>query len=127
MENHKLVMPEHLNHYGFLFGGNLLKWVDEYAYIAAAMEYPGSNFVTIGMDKVEFRKSVRQGTILIFLVDPIGRGKTSLRYSVHVYRGDTHEYDNLIFSTTVAFVRVDHEGRKTPLPPPSETLPTDEN
>ena len=117
MENHKLVMPEHLNHYGFLFGGNLLKWVDEYAYIAAAMEYPGSNFVTIGMDNVEFRKSVRQGTILIFLVEPVSRGKTSLQYSVYVYRGDTNEYDNLIFSTTVAFVRVDKEGRKKPLPP----------
>lgn len=118
MENHKLVMPEHLNHYGFLFGGNLLKWVDEYAYIAAAMEYPGSNFVTIGMDKVEFRKSVRQGTILIFLVDPISRGRTSLQYSVYVYRGDTNEYDNLIFSTTVAFVHVDQDGKKIPLPPP---------
>ena len=119
MENHKLVMPEHLNHYGFLFGGTLLKWVDEYAYIAAAMEYPGSNFVTIGMDKVEFRKSVRQGTILIFLVEPISRGNTSLKYSVHVYRGDTSEYDNLIFSTSVTFVRIDEEGRKIPLPPPT--------
>jgi acyl-CoA hydrolase len=119
MENHKLVMPEHLNHYGFLFGGTLLKWVDEYAYIAAAMEYPGSNFVTIAMDKVEFRKSVRQGTILIFLVEPVSRGKTSLQYSVYVYRGDTNEYDNLIFSTTVAFVRVDEAGRKKPLPPPT--------
>ena len=77
MENHKLVMPEHLNHYGFLFGGHLLKWVDEYAYIAAAIEYPGSNFVTIGMDEVEFRKSVRQGTILRFIVEQIRRGKTS--------------------------------------------------
>ena len=119
MENHKLVMPEHLNHYGFLFGGNLLKWVDEYAYIAAAMEYPDSNFVTIGMDKVEFRKSVRQGSILIFLVEPISRGKTSLQYSVYVFRGDTNEYDNLIFSTTVTFVRIDEEGRKTQLPPPT--------
>ena len=112
-------MPEHLNHYGFLFGGTLLKWVDEYAYIAAAMEYPGSNFVTIGMDKVEFRRSVRQGTILIFLVEPIKRGNTSLQYSVHVYKGDTNEYDNLIFSTTVAFVSIDEEGRKKPLPPPT--------
>ena len=50
MENHRLVLPEHLNHYGFLFGGHLLKWVDEFAYIAATIEYPGYNFVTIGMD-----------------------------------------------------------------------------
>jgi acyl-CoA hydrolase len=83
------------------------------------MEYPGSNFVTIGMDKVEFRRSVRQGTILIFLVEQTSRGKTSLQYSVHVYRGDTSEYDNLIFSTDVTFVRIDEEGKKIPLPPPA--------
>lgn len=28
METYKLVLPEHLNPYGYLFGGNLLKWVD---------------------------------------------------------------------------------------------------
>ncbi len=74
MENHKLVLPEYLNHFGFLFGGYLLKWVDEYAWIAASLDYPGSNFVTIAMDKVEFRKSVRKGTILKFrrkYVDPV--------------------------------------------------------
>lgn len=31
MENFTLVRPEHLNHHGYLFGGVLLKWVDEYA------------------------------------------------------------------------------------------------
>ena len=45
MENHRLVLPEHLNHYGFLFGGHLLKWVDEFAYIAATIEYPNFTFV----------------------------------------------------------------------------------
>ena len=29
MESYKVVRPEHLNHYGYLFGGFLLKWVDE--------------------------------------------------------------------------------------------------
>ena len=43
MDNHKLVMPEHLNHYGYLFGGNLLQWVDEYAYIANVPEHPGKH------------------------------------------------------------------------------------
>ena len=115
MENHKLVMPQHLNHYGFLFGGDLLKWVDEYAYIAATVEYSDSNFVTIGMDKVEFRKSVRQGTILIFIVEKIKEGITSVQYLVHVYRGKKKERDSLIFSTTVTLVRIDKNGRKTPL------------
>ena len=29
MENYKLVMPEDLNHHGFLFGGRMLQWVSE--------------------------------------------------------------------------------------------------
>lgn len=51
MESYKLVLPEHLNHYGYLFGGYLLQWVDETAYIAATLDYPGSNFVTVAMDR----------------------------------------------------------------------------
>jgi acyl-CoA hydrolase len=85
MENHKLVLPEHLNHFGYLFGGNLLKWVDEYAWIAASLDHPGCHFVTIAMDKVEFRKSVKEGTILKFTAEKIKQGNTSVQYSVNVY------------------------------------------
>ncbi len=67
MENYKLVTPGNLNHYGFLFGGDLLKWIDEYAWIDATLEYPDCNFVTLAMDNVDFRKSVREGTILKIL------------------------------------------------------------
>jgi len=28
-ENHRLVLSEDLNQYGFLFGGRLLSWVDD--------------------------------------------------------------------------------------------------
>lgn len=115
MENHKLVLPEHLNHYGFLFGGHLLKWVDEFAYIAASMEYPGYNFVTIGMNKVEFKKSVLQGTILKFMVEKTNEGVTSVQYLVHVYRSNNLEESNFIFSTRVTFVRVDEHGNKITL------------
>ena len=33
INQYKLVLPEHLNHYGYLFGGNMLKWADEYSWI----------------------------------------------------------------------------------------------
>ena len=78
MENHKLVLPGDLNQDGFLFGGNLLKLVDEYAWIAATLEYPGCIFVTVGMDKVEFKKTVREGVILKFNVERFRAGKTSV-------------------------------------------------
>jgi acyl-CoA hydrolase len=112
MENHKLVLPEHLSHYGYLFGGYLLKWVDEYAWIAATLDYPGCNFVTVGLDEVEFKKSVKGGTILRFLVEEAKRGSTSVQYRVNVFRGQ----DDLIFSTHVTLVSIDEQGKKAPLP-----------
>ena len=66
MESYKVVRPEHLNHFGYLFGGFLLKWVDEISWIAASRDYPGCSFVTVTMDKVEFRRGVHQGTVLRF-------------------------------------------------------------
>ncbi len=116
MENHKLVLPEHLNHFGYLFGGNLLKWVDEYAWIAASLDYPGCNFVTIAMDSVEFRKSVMVGTILRFSISRKEAGRTSVQYNVCVYRSPGHSREQeLIFSNTVTFVNVNKNGRKSPI------------
>ena len=113
MENYKLVLPEHLNQFGYLFGGNLLKWVDEIAWIAATLDFPGCNFVTIGMDKVEFRKSIKEGSILRFLVERAELGKTSVRYYVNVFKGDIESGDvKGVFSTQVTFVCVDREGNK---------------
>ena len=117
MENHKLVLPENLNQYGFLFGGYLLKWGDEYAWIAASLDYPDCNFVTIGMDKVEFNRTVKNGTILRFKVDKVKQGNTSVKYSVEVVSGRSRRGgEDLIFSTRVTFVRVDESGKKISLP-----------
>jgi len=46
MTSYKLVMPGDLNHYGFLFGGKMLMWVDEIAWMAVSGDYPGQHFVT---------------------------------------------------------------------------------
>ncbi|RJR16839.1 MAG: acyl-CoA thioesterase [Nitrospiraceae bacterium] len=116
MENHKLVLPGNLNHYGYLFGGDLLKWVDEYAWIAATLEYPDCNFVTLGMDKVLFKKSIREGTILKFIIEKTKEGNTSVQYLVRVYRANHAAMNDVIFSTHVTLVRIGQNGQKAPLP-----------
>ena len=68
MNHRKLVLPEHLNSQGSLFGGYLLKWLDEFAYITARLEFPGRRFVTIAMNNVEFRHPIHSGQILRFQV-----------------------------------------------------------
>ena len=113
METHRLVLPADLNHYGFLFGGNLLAWVDEASWIAASLDFPHALFVTVGMDRVEFHHSVRQGTILGIQCERVKQGTTSVTYAVEVRDRKSHK--DPIFSTNVSFVRVDEEGRKKPL------------
>jgi len=111
--NYKLVMPEHLNHYGFLFGGNLLKWIDEVAWVAASIDYPGCHLVTIALDRVEFKKSARDGSILRFETERVREGRTSVSYEVTVFRRNLHESDEEeIFRTATTFVRVGEDGEK---------------
>lgn len=117
MISYKLVMPEHMNQYGVLFGGNLLKWVDETAWMAVTLDYPGCRFVTIGMDRVEFKKGVTGGSILRFEINRQRIGRTSVTYCVDVFRRDLNGScaDEAIFHTDVTFVRVDEAGVKLPI------------
>lgn len=117
MNNYAIVRQEHLNHYGFLFGGALLQWVDEYAWLVASRDFPGCPLVTVGMDKISFRKPVLNGSILRFNIKPVKQGNTSIRYEVNVYAdapGASEEED--VFSTIITFAHVDETGKKKPLP-----------
>ena len=104
MESYKVVRPEHLNHFGYLFGGFLLKWVDEISWIAT-------------MDKVEFRRGVHQGTVLRFDARESRPGNTSVEYEVQVFADDLETgAEEAIFQTHIRFVCLDAQGQKMPLP-----------
>jgi len=113
MTNYRLVMPGDLNNYGALFGGQLLRWVDEDAWLAASLDFPNCRFVTIGMDKVEFRRPFKQGDILRLEAQRIKTGTTSATYVVEVFR--QHCSGDPLFSTHVTLVRVDENGQKIPI------------
>ncbi len=118
MDTYTLVRTEHLNHNGKLFGGQLLKWVDEFAWLAAARDFCGSILVTRAMDNSEFRHTVPNGSILRFRVEQVRLGTTSVLYSVDVYADMPGSRDEeLIFSNRVTFVGVDENGVKCPLKP----------
>ncbi len=117
MESFTVVRPEHLNHYGYLFGGDLLRWVDELSWAAASRDYPGCHFVTVGMDQVQFQRSVRQGSVLRFDIQRAKLGTTSVQYQVLVYSDDLASgQEESLFATRVTFVCIDAEGCKVKLP-----------
>ncbi|HYG77995.1 MAG TPA: acyl-CoA thioesterase [Planctomycetota bacterium] len=110
-ESTLLVRPEHLNHHGYLFGGRLLEWLDEQAYIAAIQRLkPEANLVTVAIDRVEFRVSVKQGSLLRFRSSLVHLGRTSLTvYTQVLKRHDAN--DEEIFRAYVSFVCLDSHGK----------------
>lgn len=113
MEHYKLILNEHLNHHGYLYGGYMLKWIDEFSYITANQEFPGNNFVTVALDNVAFRQPVSGGEIVKFSIERIRLGNTSVQYGVKAFGTSRHSRpDDIIFETKITFVAVDENGNK---------------
>ena len=105
-----------MNDQGSLFGGYLLKWIDEFAYITACIDHPGCRFVTIALDKVEFRHPITLGEILRFTVTEAHMGRTSVEYLVEVFgEKNAANSDVALFATRITFVNLDTTGKKTPI------------
>ena len=116
MNHRKLVHPEHMNDQGSLFGGYLLKWIDEFAYITASIDYPGNRFVTIALDNVEFKHPIELGEILRFTVTETRKGTTSVEYLVEVFGEKEADSDKTaLFATKITFVNVQGDNGKAPI------------
>jgi acyl-CoA hydrolase len=59
----RMITPGHLNSNGNLFGGQLMKWMDEVSYIAAT-RYTNQKMVTVSVDNITFKKPVVAGAIV---------------------------------------------------------------
>ena len=117
MQFKTLVRQEHLNQYGNLFGGYMLLWVDEFAYLAAIEDYPCVRFVTRAMEAVSFTQSVKLGAVLTFTVTRKKTGNTSVTYDVNVTARDVSSCETYpAFHTSVTLCAITQDGKKTPLP-----------
>ncbi len=117
MNSYLVVRSEHLNHHGFLFGGYMLQWVDEMAWLTASKDFPQCMMVTIGLDSVTFKERCICGAILRFATRATRIGNTSITYSVKVYADEPGAtVEKKILTTNVTFVRVDADGNKMKLP-----------
>lgn len=109
----ELMMPEHENPSGNIFGGVLLAKIDIAGAVAARQAHPG-RVVTVAMDSVIFKKPVLRGDLLICWADIVKIGKTSIttKIRVEVNRGGE------IIPVTEAeatYVAVDAKGVKIPV------------
>lgn len=79
----ELMMPEHENPSGNIFGGVLLSKIDIAGAVAARHVHNG-RVVTVAMNSVIFKKPVMRGDLLICWAEVIKVGKTSITTKIRV-------------------------------------------
>lgn len=108
----KLIRPEDLNSNGTLFGGSLLRWIDEEAAIYTIIQLENSKVVTKFMSEINFVSSARQGDIIEMGIEAVAFGKTSITLSCEVRNKITHK--SILTIDKMVFVNVNENGEPTP-------------
>jgi Acyl-CoA hydrolase len=106
------VRPEDLNAHGTLFGGSLLRWIDEEGAIYAIIQLGNPRAVTKYMSEIDFVSSARQGDLIEMGLQATAFGRTSLTMRAEVRNMVTKE--RILAIDRIVFVSLDDEGRPEP-------------
>jgi len=112
----ELVLPQHTNALGTIFGGVVMGWVD-IAGAIAAMRYARRPVVTVSIDSLHFIVPIKKGNTVLTKARVTSAGRTSIEVEVLV------EAENSITGVTkeathafLTYVAVDDNGDPTPVP-----------
>ena len=122
-EQQYLICPAHINHYGRLFGGQLLKWIDELAGIVA-IRHCDSLVTTAAIDNLQFQAPAYSGDMIVLKGWVTYVGHTSMEVRVDTFREALDGTRELINRAYMDMVRIDSEGR--PMEVPGIILETEE-
>lgn len=108
----KWVKPEDLNPNGTLFGGSLLRWIDEEAAIYAICQLDNKRVVTKYMSEINFLSSAVQGDIIEMGIVATKFGTTSLTLFCEVRNKITRE--SILTIDKIVFVNIDENFNPVP-------------
>lgn len=114
-EQQYLICPAHINHYGRLFGGQLLKWIDELAGIVA-IRHCGSTVTTAAIDNLQFQAPAYTGDMIVLCGMVTGVGRTSIEVRVDTYREALDGSRKLINRAYIDMVAINCKGRPEEVP-----------
>ncbi len=123
MTTAKLMMPTDANVIGNVFGGSIMKYMDEIAAIVA-WRHAGKNVVTASIDRMNFYAPVYVGNLLILKAAVNYVGRTSMEIGVRIEAVDpTTRKGTHTGSCYLTYVALDEKGKPTPIPPLIVTTP----
>jgi acyl-CoA hydrolase len=123
-ETSELMMPEHANNMGHVFGGVILSMMDKCAAIAA-FRHSRASVVTASIDRVDFREPIHLGDLVVMKASVNFAGRSSMEVGVRVEAEELltgeRRHTNSCYLT---FVAVDRNGRPIEVP---ELIPETED
>ena len=114
-EQQYLVRPTHINHYGRLFGGQLLKWIDELAGIVA-IRHSGATVTTAAIDNLRFEAPAYEGDFIVLQGCVTYVGFSSMEIRVDTYIETMDGSRQLINRAYIDMVANNSEGRPVEVP-----------
>lgn len=108
----KLIKPGDLNANNTLFGGQLLKWIDEEAGIYAMTKLGSPRVVTKVMSEINFVSSAKQADVIEIGLDFLKIGRTSISFRCEVRNLFTQK--TIISIDKIVFVNVNEYLKPVP-------------
>lgn len=108
----KWIKPEDLNPNGTLFGGSLLRWIDEEAAIYAIIQLDNHRVVTKYMSEINFVSSAKKGDIIELGILATNFGRSSLTLRCLVRNKLTRK--TILEIERIVFVNLDDDGKPVP-------------
>jgi acyl-CoA hydrolase len=116
-ESSEMMMPQHANNLGHVFGGVILSLLDRVAAVSA-IRHARQNCVTVSVDRVDFREPIRLGDLVVLKASVNYVGRTSMEVGVRVEAEDlwtgARRHTNSCYLT---FVAIDQNHRPIEIPP----------
>ena len=115
-EMNQLMLPQHVNLAGTVYGGTVLAIADSVAYVCAS-RHAGPNCVTVAVDRVDFREPIRVGELVTFLASVNYVGRSSMEVGIKIFAEDLKtgkkRHTNSCYFTMVS---LDEKGRPQEVP-----------
>ncbi len=111
-----IVIPSDINGFGRLFGGQLLKWIDEVAG-ATARRHCEHNVTTAAIDHLYFKAGAYINDIVVLIGKITFVGRTSMEVRVDTYREDMKGMRHPINRAYFVMVAIGDDDRPIPAPP----------
>ena len=114
-EQQYLICPAHINHYGRLFGGQLLKWIDELAGIVA-IRHCGTTVTTAAIDNLQFQAPAYTGDMIVLEGRVTYVGHSSMEVRVDTFREALDGSREMINRAYMDMVAIDCRGKGVEVP-----------